>query len=124
LGDPLTMIQPVMLHDDLVNIQTLASEVRVDDSLVDYLLQIAAETRSSELIELGVSPRGTLSLFRAAQALALIEGRDYCIADDIKRLVVPCFAHRIALRRTPSTFKRNSTAEVLSEILTNVAVPI
>ncbi|MBL8182358.1 MAG: MoxR family ATPase [Blastocatellia bacterium] len=124
LGDPLTMIQPVMLHDDLVNIQTLASEVRVDDSLVDYLLQIAAETRSSELIELGVSPRGTLSLFRAAQALALIEGRDYCIADDIKRLVVPCFAHRIALRRTLSTFKRNSTAEVLSEILTNVAVPI
>jgi MoxR-like ATPase len=124
LGDPLTMIQPVMMHDDLINIQTLASEVRVDDSLVDYLLQIAGETRNSELIELGISPRGTLSLFRAAQALALIEGRDYCIADDIKRLVVPCFAHRIAVRKSPSTFQRNSAGEVLSEILTTVAVPI
>ena len=48
-----------------------------------------------ETIELGISPRGTLALFRSAQALALIEGRDYCIADDIKRLVVPCFAHRV-----------------------------
>lgn len=124
LGDPLTMIQPVMSHEDLINIQTLASEVRVDDLLVDYLLKIAGETRTNELIELGISPRGTLSLFRAAQALALIEGRDYCIADDIKRLVVPCFAHRIAVRSTPSTFKRNSASEVLSEILTTVAVPI
>lgn len=124
LGDPLTMIQPVMMHDDLINIQTLASEVRVDDSLVDYLLQIAGETRNSELIELGISPRGTLSLFRAAQALALIEGRDYCIADDIKRLVVPCFAHRVAVRKSPSTFQRNSAGEVLSEVLTKVAVPI
>lgn len=124
LGDPLTMIQPVMMHDDLMKIQTLASEVRVDDSLVDYLLSIANETRNNELIELGISPRGTLSLFRAAQALALIEGRDYCVADDIKRLVVPCFAHRIAVRKAPSTFQRNSAGEVLSEILTKVAVPI
>ena len=67
----------------------------MDDALVEYLMRIVAATRDSEMLDLGVSPRGTLSLFRAAQALALTEERSYCIPDDIKRLVLPVFAHRI-----------------------------
>jgi MoxR-like ATPase len=67
-----------------------------------------------------------LALFRAAQALALIEGRDFCIADDIKRLVLPCFAHRIILnsRLTNSTRKSNEAIQVLQEILMKTKVPI
>ena len=100
--------------------------MRFDDALLDYLLQIVDLTRNSEALELGISPRGTLALFRSAQALALIEGRDYCIADDIKRLVLPCFAHRIIINsRTGAVRNRTREAEqILRDILTKVSVPI
>jgi len=78
------------------------------------------------MLDLGVSPRGTLSLFRAAQALALTEERDYCIPDDIKRLVIPVFAHRLAVSsRYSSAMRRSEEAEaVLHEILKTVSVPL
>jgi MoxR-like ATPase len=124
--DPLNDLRPVMSRDDVLELQRSASTVRVDDALVDYLLQVVEKTRTSENIELGISPRGTLALFRSAQALAFIEGRDFCIADDIKRLVVPCFAHRlIANSRTSALRQRTREAEqVLGEILDSTAVPI
>ena len=77
-------------------------------------------------LELGISPRGTLALFRSAQALALIEGRDFCIADDIKRLVVPCFAHRMIVNSRSAGMK-NKTREaeqILGDILQKLTVPI
>ena len=88
----------------------MATEVRVDDSLIDYLLKIVAQTRENDALELGISPRGTLALFRSAQALALIDGRDFCIADDIKRLVLPVFAHRVIVNSRQSA---SPNAEVL-----------
>jgi MoxR-like ATPase len=125
-SNPIDKIQTVMSEADVLELQQLAAEVRIDDSLVDYLLEIAQLTRQHESIELGISPRGTLALFRAAQALALIEGRDFCIADDIKRLVLPCFAHRIILnsRLTNSARKSNEAIQVLQEILMKTKVPI
>ena len=89
-------------------------------------MRIAAATRESEMLDLGVSPRGTLSLFRAAQALALTEERSYCIPDDIKRLVVPVFAHRILVStRFSSSMRRTEEAEaVLKEIMKTVSVPL
>jgi MoxR-like ATPase len=89
-------------------------------------MRIVAATRSSEMLDLGVSPRGTLSLFRAAQAMALGEDRTFCIPDDIKRLVVPVFAHRIAVSsRFSSSLRRSEEAEaVLNEILKTVSVPL
>ena len=126
LCDPLEFVQPVMTRDDVAELQTLAAEVRIDDVLLDYLLNIATETRNSDAIELGVSPRGTLALFRCAQALALVEGRNYCIADDIKRLVIPCFAHRIMVNSRAGAI-RNRTREaeqILHDILLKVSVPI
>jgi MoxR-like ATPase len=98
----------------------------VDDALVQYLMRIVAATRESEMLDLGVSPRGTLALFRAAQALALTEDRAYCIPDDIKRLVVPVFAHRIVVSsRFSSSLRRSEEAEaVLNEILKTVSVPL
>ena len=126
LCDPLEFVQPVMTRDDVAELQTLAAEVRINEVLLDYLLQIATETRNSDAIELGVSPRGTLALFRCAQALALVEGRNYCIADDIKRLVVPCFAHRIAVRSSGNSIRQQSSdaEQILNDILSKIIVPI
>ena len=124
--NPLDTVRPVMSQTDVLELQTLVGEVRFDDALLDYLLQIVDLTRKSESLELGISPRGTLALFRSAQALALIEGRDYCIADDIKRLVLPCFAHRIIINsRVNAVRHRTREAEnILREILQKVNVPI
>ena len=124
--DPLEFVRPVLSRDDIIDIQALVSRVRVDDALVEYLLHIVDSTRRYDTVELGVSPRGSLALFRSAQALALIEGRDFCIADDIKRLVVPCFGHRIIVNSRSAGLKNRTTEaeNALHEILRSVAVPL
>ena len=126
-GDPLEHLRPVMSGADVVELQRSVANVRVDDALVDYLMRIVAATRSSEMLDLGVSPRGTLALFRAAQALALTEDRAYCVPDDIKRLVLPVFAHRLVVnsRFSSSLHRRSEEAEeVLREIMKTVSVPV
>ena len=124
--DPLQTVKAVMSEEDVLELQRQASSVRVDEALVDYLLEIVAQTRTNEAIELGVSPRGTLALFRSAQALALIEGRDFCTPDDVKRLVLPCFAHRIIVSsRYANVTRRTHEAEhLLQEILQKMKVPL
>ena len=125
-AEPLDEMQPVMSAAEVLELQQSVSEVSVDDAIVDYLMRIVAATRASDMLDLGVSPRGTLALFRAAQALALTEERAYCLPDDIKRLVVPVFAHRIAVSsRYSSAMRRSEEAEaVLNEILKTISVPL
>ena len=125
-NDPLDDLVPVMTASEVVDLQRSVAAVSVDDALVDYLMSIVAATRDSEMLDLGVSPRGSLALFRAAQALALTEERSYCIPDDIKRLVLPVFAHRILVSsRFASALRRSEEAEaVLTEIMKTVSVPL
>ena len=125
-SNPIDRLVPVLSRSDVLELQGRVTAVKVDEVLVDYLLQIVDATRKSEHLELGVSPRGALALFRSGQALALVEGRDYCIADDIKRLVIPCFAHRIiSSSRSAALRNRGREAEsILNEILERTAVPI
>jgi len=125
-AEPLDAVEPVMTAADVLELQSAVSKVSVDDAIVDYLMRVVAATRSSEMLDLGVSPRGTLSLFRAAQALALTEERAYCVPDDIKRLVVPVFAHRLTVSsRYSSAMRRSEEAEtVLHEILKTISVPL
>src|SRR5881394_1597858 len=125
-AEPLDEMHAVMTAEEVLELQTAVSEVSVDDAIVDYLMRIVSATRSSDMLDLGVSPRGTLALFRAAQALALTEERSYCIPDDIKRLVVPVFAHRLAVSsRYSSAMRRSEEAEaVLFEILKTISVPL
>jgi MoxR-like ATPase len=125
-SDPLDDLRPVMTADEILELQRGVAEVAVDDALIEYLMRIVAATRDSEMLDLGVSPRATLSLFRAAQALALTEERAYCIPDDIKRLVLPVFAHRILVStRYASSMRRSEEAEaVLTEIMKTVSVPL
>ncbi|HEV7744751.1 MAG TPA: MoxR family ATPase [Pyrinomonadaceae bacterium] len=125
-SDPLDNVLPVMTAEEIVELQQGVADVAVDDALIEYLMRIVAATRDSEMLDLGVSPRATLSLFRAAQALALTEERAYCIPDDIKRLVLPVFAHRILVStRYASSMRRSEEAEaVLTEIMKTVSVPL
>jgi MoxR-like ATPase len=125
-SDPLDDLRPVMTAGEIVELQQSVADVSVDDALVEYLMRIVAATRDSEMLDLGVSPRGTLSLFRAAQAMALTEERSYCIPDDVKRLVLPVFAHRILVStRFASSMRRSEEAEaVLTEIMKTVSVPL
>jgi MoxR-like ATPase len=125
-AEPLDEMQPVMSAADVLELQQAVAEVSVDDAIVDYLMRIVAATRASEMLDLGVSPRGTLALFRAAQSLALCEERSYCLPDDVKRLVIPVFAHRIAVSsRYSSAMRRSEEAEaVLREIMKTISVPL
>jgi len=117
---------PVMDAADVVAMQDAASQVKVDDSLLDYALEIVDRTRQTEQLSLGVSPRGAVMLHRAAQARAFLEGRDYCLPDDFKRLIVPVFAHRVVVSsRYVSTQKKSEQAEaILGEILDTTRVPL
>lgn len=125
-SDPIDRLRPVLSQDDVMRLQDRVTSIRVDDALVDYLLEIVEATRGTDTIELGISPRGALALFRSAQSLAMVEGRDFCIADDIKDLVIPCFAHRVILNSRAGGLRgRNREAEnALNDILKNISVPL
>jgi MoxR-like ATPase len=116
----------VLVSNELLQAQQLAEQVRVDESLVSYMLAIVEATRQSEALSLGVSPRGAQALFRAVQALALLEGRDFVLPDDVKRLAAPVFAHRVVLNQRVSLSARSTeTAErLLTEIVNRTEVPL
>jgi MoxR-like ATPase len=124
--DPLTAVEPVMSADEVIEMQEAAQRVTVDDALTGYLLALVGKTRQHEHLTLGVSPRGSMMLYRAAQALALIEGRHYTIPDDFKRLVLPVLAHRCAVSsRYASTLRKADQAEtILQEIIESTPIPL
>ena len=119
-------METVLRMEDILEAQMAVTRIRVDDTLLDYIMAIVEATRHSEFLLIGVSPRGSLALRRAAQALAYYEGRDYCIPDDIKRLVLPVLAHRVIVSsKYSSPHKRSDEAEaILAEILRNIEVPL
>jgi len=112
--------------EDVVQLQDAVGRVAVEEALVDYLLAIVERTRNHESLALGVSPRGSQALFRAVQALALAEGRDYAIPDDVKRLAVPLCAHRVVINTRTTLVQRRADAgeRIIEEILSQVEVPL
>jgi MoxR-like ATPase len=124
--NPLDALEPIADVSDVLAMQDAVAQVKVDASLHDYTLDIVNRTRTSEQLALGVSPRGTLMLQRAAQARAFLDGRDYCLPDDFKKLAVPVFSHRVvASSRHASLQKKSETTEsVLREIVESVPVPL
>jgi MoxR-like ATPase len=119
-------IHGALTSDDLQRLQEAVHTVSVDESLVDYMLAIVERTRSHDALSLGVSPRASQALYRAVQALALLEGREYAIPDDVKRLAGPVFAHRVAINSRAIMAPRQSGAgeRVMEEILSQVEVPL
>jgi len=124
--DSVATIEPVAGIADVLSMQEAVARIKVDSSLHDYALEIVNRTRKSDQLLLGVSPRGTLMLQRAAQARAFLEGRDFCLPDDFKQLAVAVFSHRVvASARHVSLQKKSETTEsVLHEIVDSVRVPL
>jgi len=123
---PLSSLRAVISSGEVLQIQETVRGIHIDESIIDYALQIVEKTRNSEFLSLGVSPRGSLALLRACQSRAYVQGRDYCLPDDVKRLTAPVLAHRVvANQRAASTLRRNEEAEkVLQDILDSVEVPL
>jgi MoxR-like ATPase len=119
-------LRPVLTGADVLEMQQAVKQIRVDESLVSYALEIVRRTRESEFLSLGVSPRGSQALYRAAQAMAFLDGRSFCTPEDFKPLAVPVFAHRVVVNGLyASTLKKSEQSDqVLREIVENVAVPV
>jgi MoxR-like ATPase len=119
-------LQPILTDADVLEMQEAVKQVHVDESLVGYTLAIVKKTRESEHFSLGVSPRGSQMLYRAAQATAFLDGRNFCTPEDFKPLVIPVFAHRVVVNALYSSIlKKSEQAEqVMREILESVPVPV
>ncbi len=126
LSHPIDEVKPVMTCQEVRHIQGQVRSVRVDPALADYLVRIAAATRQSDELTLGMSPRATILLQRAAQARALLSGRDYMVPDDVKALAIAVLAHRVMPRSRASVGPgRGREAEsILDRILETVPVPL
>jgi MoxR-like ATPase len=124
--DPLHSLRPVADVNEVLAMQEAVTHVKVDSSLQDYALEIVNRTRKSDQLALGVSPRGTLMLQRAAQARAFLDGRDFCLPDDFKQLAVAVFAHRVVASARHASLQRKSetTENALREIVESVRVPV
>ncbi len=121
--NPLDEIHSVVNKIDIIDMQNDVDKVYVHDIIEDYILDIVAKTRKNNNIRLGVSPRGTLALFKAVQGNAYLNGRNYVIPDDVKSLIMPVFAHRIILK--PEAKLQGIDSEiVLEEIIKNIKVPV
>lgn len=125
-GDPNFRELPVLSASEVIDLQNASETVAVDESVVDYILAIVARTRTHEALSLGVSPRGAQALYRASQSMAMLEGRRFVTPDDVKRLAVPVFAHRVAISSRMAAAQRSALAaeRILEEILTLTEVPL
>jgi MoxR-like ATPase len=122
----LDSVRPVLSAADVIGIQDEVTRVRVDDSLVEYALAMVNRTRESAYLSLGVSPRGGIMLYRAAQGMAFLDSRTFATPDDFKTLAVHVFAHRVVVSgRYSSTLKKSQQGEeILREIVDGVPVPV
>jgi MoxR-like ATPase len=122
----LDQITPVATGEEIMAMQEEVKSVKVDDSLVDYALEIVKRTRESDSLALGVSPRGSLMLYRAAQAMAYLDGRKFATPSDFKSLATPVFSHRVVVNaRYSSTLKKTDQAEtIIRDIVQSIPVPV
>ena len=121
--DPLVDLQAVASAEDVVELQREAREIHISTDVRRYILQVVRTTREHEAVDLGVSPRGSLALFRSSQALAALRGRDFVIPSDVQYLCAPVLTHRLHI--SPRIRLRGRTpAEVVAEIVGSVPVPV
>jgi MoxR-like ATPase len=122
-GEPVDTLRPVLSHEELLQLQRAVREVRVDDAIGDYLLDVVAATRQHDELQLGVSTRGAITLHRAVQALALVEQRDFVVPDDVKRMAVPVLAHRVVVRGLLREGERDRAQRIVRQIVAQTPVP-
>lgn len=122
-GEPVDRLQPVIGLDQILALQSKVRRVHVDASIANYLLSIVHATRQSSHVQVGASTRGALAYYRAAQSLALVEGRNHVTPEDVKRLAIAVLAHRIVPRGVLPGADRSATEDIVSHLLKSVAVP-
>lgn len=123
IDDPLLDLKPVASTEDVLELERVVRETHISGDVRHYILRVVRTTREHEAVDLGVSPRGTLSLFKASQALAAVRGRDFVIPSDVQYLCAPVLTHRLHI--SPQIRLRGRTpAEVVSEIVGTVPVPV
>ena len=122
-GGPLAGLKPVLDVDELLELQAVCREVRVEDSIREYLLNIVAGTRDHQELSLGASPRGAIALLRAAQGLALCDGRDYTVPDDVKTLAPAVLAHRVICRGPLRDSGQDRGLGIIRQIIESTPVP-
>jgi len=125
-ADPVDALDAVLTGDEVLALQAVVDDVRFDASLVDYVMDIVEQTRSTARLAVGVSTRGALALQRACRAWALTDGRNYVTPDDVKALVAPVLAHRISLGsgETVVGTSRDASESLLHELVSRVEVPV
>ena len=123
---PVDSVRPILSRTQVLDLQRKVEAVHADDSVVDYLMEIVRRTREASGFRLGVSPRGSIALFRAARAYALTHGREYLVPDDVRDLVVPCLAHRLMPAGSVGSGldAHEIAADHLRHILREVEVPV
>lgn len=121
---PSLSLKPVITSEEVLRLQEEVDQVTLDESLVDYLLAIIQATRRHRLLSLGVSTRGALALQKAARALAFMEGRDYCLPDEIKKLAPKVLGHRVLLKSRRDGDAAVEAESVISEIVEEIPVPL
>jgi len=120
----LASLEHALTTEEIVSIQRRVETVHAADDLIEYIVALASETRAEKRVRLGLSPRGSQALLRAARAYALVQGRDYCVPDDVKRIAAPVMAHRIVLESGEYGLARVQEAErLVGEILKRVPPP-
>jgi len=122
-GEPVTALRSVITPQQVVALQAAARNVSVDDSIHEYLLDIVDATRRCDELHVGVSTRGALGLYRAAQALAFLENRDFVVPDDLKRLAVPVLAHRVIAKGFGHGNHREFVENIIGRLLNETTVP-
>ncbi len=122
LSDPLEELAPVARAEDIIELQRMVKDIYVDESLYDYTVEIVRKTRLHPDIDLGASPRGSLSLFRAAQSWALYGGREYVLPDDVKEMAKPVLSHRLILKQE-ARIRRVESEDIVDAVLRQVPVP-
>lgn len=122
-GEPVDELKSVLTRDQVVSLMANVRDITVDQSIQEYLMDIIEATRACDSLIAGASTRGALSLYRAAQALAVIEDRDFVITDDIKRLAVPVLAHRLIPKGFAHGDQRNTIETLLERLVENVPTP-
>ena len=123
-GEPVDQLGSILSSDDVLEVQKKVGEVRFDESLTEYLLNIVGATRQHEAFQVGVSTRGALSFYRGCQALAVLRGRDYVVPDDIKQLAVPSLAHRVLPEGIFQGGSRSVVEQQLADLIEPIPVPV
>jgi MoxR-like ATPase len=122
-GEPVEKLSPVLTAKEVLHLQSGVRRVQVDDAITEYVLDIVHATRRSDDLHVGVSTRGALTLYRAAQSLALVSGRYYVIPDDIKTLVVPVLAHRVVGKSFLQAGEFGAAEAIIRDIVDRIRVP-